>query len=280
MTALVDTHAHLHDPAFDDDRDVVLSRARDAGVGTLITVGTDLETSALAAGLAAEQPDAFAVVGVHPHDAKTWNPAARETLGALARQPGVVAIGEIGLDFFRNLSPPDEQRAAFEAQLDLADELELPVVIHSRDAHEETRETLERWAATTPVTGPRGVLHCFSGDLRLAAAYAELGFLISFAGPVTYPKNDLLRAAAAGLPSEAMVVETDCPYLSPQGRRGKRNEPAYVIETATLIAELRGEEFSAFAGACTANSVRLFRLPVDARIVAGTAAPGEARGQT
>ncbi len=271
--ALFDTHAHLHDPAFDGDRDDVLQRARDSGVRRLITVGTDLDTSVAAIEVAKHYDGVWASIGVHPHDAKDWDLATLTRMVVLAQDEKVVALGEIGLDFFRDLSPRDVQREAFAAQLALADQLELPVIIHSRGAHEETASILEAWASgggagrpagesnAASAEMPLGVVHCFSGDMALAQRYVDTDLLISFAGPVTYPKNHDLREAAVRLRGESIVVETDCPYLSPQTQRGTRNEPAFVAETARYIAELRGVEPEAFARQCSENAARLFRLP-------------------
>ncbi len=260
---LIDSHAHLHDRAFDADRAAVLERARAAGLAAIVTVGTDRAESEAAAALARAEPDVFAVVGFHPHDAKDWTAAERARIAALAAEESVVAIGEIGLDFYRDLSPRADQERAFRDQLSLADELGLPVVIHSRDAHAETAAILTAWASgrARPDEAPLGVIHCFSGDAALARRYAGLGFAISFAGPVTYPRNDALRAAAVAVPRGSIVVETDCPYLSPQSRRGRRNEPAQVVETAAFVAALRGETPSAFAVETAAASRRVFRLP-------------------
>ncbi len=263
--ALFDTHAHLHDRAFDSDRESILSRARAAGVETIMTVGTDLAESEAAVELARAEDGVWASVGFHPHDASSWGPANRDKIVALAADPKTVAIGEIGLDYFRNLSPAEDQRRAFGEQLELARELDMPVVIHSRNAHAETESTLAAWAP--PGGGVLGVLHCFSGDAALALRYVELGFMISFAGVVTYPKNDDLREAAKMVPDDWIVVETDCPYLTPQFRRGKRNEPAYVSETATFIADLRGDDPEAFAAMASANGRRLFRLPPTAKMM-------------
>ena len=273
-TALVlfDTHAHLHDQAFDNDRDEVLQRATESGVRGLVTVGTDLDTSVAAIAMAKQYEGVWASIGVHPHDATDWDVATLTRMVVLAREEKVVALGEIGLDFFRDLSPRDVQREAFAAQLALADQLELPVIVHSRDAHEETVSILEAWAAggasgreetrppSTSPPAPLGVIHCFSGDLPLAQRYVDIGLLISFAGPVTYPKNNDLREAAVRLKGESIVVETDCPYLTPQSHRGTRNEPAFVAETARYIAEMRGEEPEAFGRQCSQNAARLFRL--------------------
>ena len=270
---LFDTHAHLHDPWIADDLAAVLDRARQAGVERIVTVGGSLEDSRHALAVAERDAHVWATVGLHPHDAKDWDNALELEFRRLASSDQVVAIGEIGLDFYRNLSPQDAQYGAFEAQLALADELNLPVVIHSRDAHNETYQILKEWALSHSPPAPRGemsrrdrgglpigVIHCFSGDADLALRYHELGFLISFAGPVTYPKNDALRQAAAALPLEAIAVETDCPYLSPQPRRGKRNEPANIRHTAAQIAEVRAESIETIARQSSANANRLFRL--------------------
>ena len=258
--ALFDTHAHLHDPWIGEDLPEAMARARAAGVARVVTIGTDLPTTRDAIALSQAYDNVWATVGLHPHDAKDWDAALEAEFRRLAQAARVVAIGEIGLDFYRNLSPPAAQYEAFTAQLALADALALPVVIHSRDAHEECYEVLAQWVQQRARPLPVGVIHCFSGDADLALRYAELGFLISFAGPVTYPKNDALREAAAALPLEAIVVETDCPYLSPQARRGKRNEPANVRYTAEQIANVRPEPFETLAVQTTLNAVRLFRL--------------------
>ena len=257
---LFDTHAHLHDPALAGEIEAVLERAREAGVERCVTVGTDIATSRAAVRLAEAQESVYASVGLHPHDAKDWSAEASAELRSLAASESVVAIGEIGLDFYRNLSPREAQFRAFREQLELAEELDLPVIIHSREAHDETWDVIAPWGASCRRGAPVGVLHCFSGHDTLALAYAEMGFLISFAGPVTYPKNDELRAAAKALREDAIVVETDCPYLSPQGRRGRRNEPAYVVETAEVVAGVRGAPLAEFAARSTANAVRLFRV--------------------
>ena len=254
---LFDTHAHLHDPWIGDDLPDVMARAKEAGVEQIVTIGCSLEDSQNALAVAEQYDNVWATLGVHPHDAKDWDDHTEAEFTRMAESDQVVAIGEIGLDFYRNLSPHPDQYRAFEAQLTLADTLNLPVVIHSRDAHEETYEILKDWSQSQSPPAPRGemsrrdrrerplgVIHCFSGDADLAHRYHDLGFLISFAGPVTYPKNDALREAAASLPIEAIVIETDCPYLSPQPRRGKRNEPANIRYTAERIAEVRGDSVS------------------------------------
>ena len=285
---LFDTHAHLHDPWIGDDLPDVMARASDAGVDRIVTVGCSLEDSRNAIAVAEQYDNVWATLGVHPHDAKDWDDATADQFRRLAESDQVVAIGEIGLDFYRNLSPQADQYRAFEAQLGLADELELPVVIHSRDAHEDTYNILQQWVGSLSLPAPQGktsrphspsppaargemsrrnrgglpigVIHCFSGDADLAHRYHNLGFQISFAGPVTYPKNEALREAAKSLPPEAIVIETDCPYLSPQPQRGKRNEPANIQHTANQIAEVRGESVEVVDRALVGNSIRLFRV--------------------
>ena len=270
---LFDTHAHLHDPWIGDDLPEVMARAKEAGVERIVTIGCSLEDSRNALAVAEQYENVWATLGVHPHDAKDWDDHTGTEFTRMAESDQVVAIGEIGLDFYRNLSPQKDQYQAFEAQLNLADELNLPVVIHSRDAHEETFRILQRWTGSLSPPAPQGemsrsdrggrpvgVIHCFSGDANLAHSYQDLGFLISFAGPVTYPKNDALREAAASLPLEAIVVETDCPYLSPQPRRGKRNEPANIRYTAERIADVRGESLDVFANQTIVNALGLFRI--------------------
>ncbi|MYD54372.1 MAG: TatD family deoxyribonuclease [Chloroflexi bacterium] len=257
---LFDTHAHLHDPWIGDDLPEVMDRAKQAGVEQIVTIGCSLEDSRNALAVAEQYDNVRATVGVHPHDAKDWTDEIAAEFLRMAASDQVVAIGEIGLDFYRNLSPHADQYRAFEAQLTLADQLNLPVVIHSRDAHEETYRILEDWAGQSNRPAPIGVIHCFSGDANLAHRYHDLGFLVSFAGPVTYPKNDALREAAKSLPLNAIVIETDAPYLSPQPQRGKRNEPANVRYTAQQLIDLRCESFDAVTRQTTANGLGLFRI--------------------
>ena len=281
LPALFDTHAHLHDPWIGDDLPDVMARASEAGVERIVTIGCSLEDSRNAIAVAEQYDNVWATLGVHPHEAKDWDDETETEFKRMAAHQKVVAIGEIGLDFYRNLSPHADQYRAFEAQLTLADTLNLPVVIHSRDAHEETYRVLEQWTASLSPPAPRGelaphhdagmsrsdrggqprgVIHCFSGDANLAHRYHDLGFLISFAGPVTYPKNQALREAAKSLPLEAIVIETDAPYLSPQPQRGKRNEPANVRYAAKQISDVRGESVDLIAGQSTVNAIPLFHL--------------------
>jgi len=262
--SIIDSHCHLQDPKFDGEHEAVVQRAREAGVSTLVVVGYDVESSRSAVHLAESSDNVYAAVGVHPHDAKTLTPFDVNALVRLTEHPRVVAIGEIGLDFYRNLSPPDRQRHAFLEQLDLARSLGLPVVIHARDADEETFDILSDYAESVKTERtqdrPLGVMHCFAGALPLALRYIELGLLISIAGTVTYPNAESTRAVARGIPPHSMVVETDAPYLTPHLRRGQRNEPAYIIETTRFIADLRGEPFEVIAESTSSNATRLFAL--------------------
>jgi TatD DNase family protein len=267
---LVDTHAHPQTQAFDPDRAAVLGRARAAGVTTIIVVGTDPASNRAALALARAEPGLWATAGIHPHDAKDATPADWEELERLAADPLVVALGEMGLDFYRNLSPPAAQRTVFQRQLDLCARLDLPAVVHSRDAEDATWEILAPWARARQragATAPLGVMHCYAYGPERALDYVALGFLISIPGTVTYPTNHRLHAVVRALPEEALVLETDSPYLTPQSRRGRRNEPAYLVETAQKVAELRGVSAAALAAVTTANARRLFRLAQRAQVV-------------
>ena len=260
---LVDTHAHLDSSRYDKDRAAVISRAQEAGVTQMITIGGSLEASRRALALAQEYPFLYAAVGIHPHNAVDLNGAALAELRELAQQPKVVAVGEIGLDFYRDLSPRDVQRRAFQAQLAWAAKMSKPVVIHDRDAHQEVLEILADWAAgqaRSPLAGRLGVLHTFSGDLPMAERAIELGFYLSISGPVTYQNARDLPEVVRSVPLERLMVETDCPWLAPHPHRGKRNEPAYVRLVAEQIAALRGIELAKVAQATTANARRLFGL--------------------
>jgi len=262
---LVDTHAHLDMSWFDGDREAAIERARQAQVVAIVDVGIDLESSRRAVRLAAEHDQVYAAVGVHPHYARRLDGASLAALRELAQQPKVVAIGEIGLDFFRDLSPRDAQRRAFEAQLAWAGKLGKPVVVHDRDAHEEVLATLVDWAKemqASPLAGRLGVLHTFSGDLAMAEKVLSLGFYVGVSGPVTYRDEHRLPEIVRAVPMERLLVETDCPYLPPEPHRRprQRNEPAYVRLVAERIAELRGVPLSAVAEATTANARHLFGL--------------------
>lgn len=274
--ALVDTHAHLTDSRYDGDLEAVLGRAGAAGVTGIVVAGYDLPSSRAAVDLAARSPRIWAAVGIHPHDAAAAGAAALEELAALAAHPRVVAIGECGLDFYRNRSPAADQARAFEAQLGLAARLGLPLIVHSREAMAETLRTL----AAHPLPAG-GVLHCFDGTAEDAARAVDLGLYLSCAGPLTYRRDPTLARAVAAAPLERLVVETDCPYLSPAGHRGERNEPARVRDVAAALAAVRGADLAAVAGATTRNAARLFRTPALAgQPPAETAGPNGAPAAT
>jgi TatD DNase family protein len=258
---IVDTHAHLDDAEFDEDRDQVIQRAAERGMEAIIAVGSDLESSGAALSLADRYPWVYAAVGFHPHEATRLTPQALEELANLARHPKVVAIGEIGLDFYRNLSPPQAQQEAFAAQLELAARLGLPVIVHSRQAHGQTRDSLRAWVEDSGHNGGLlGVMHCFSGGALLGLELMEMGFLISFAGPLTFPKAHRTREVARALPLEGLVVETDCPYLTPAAHYGSRNEPAFVWAVAQCLAKVKGITLEEAASITTSNARRLFRF--------------------
>ncbi|HEX8995333.1 MAG TPA: TatD family hydrolase [Ktedonobacterales bacterium] len=257
MSALVDSHAHVQMRQFDADRASVIQAAFEAGVTRMVTPGVDVETSRLAINLAERYPgQVFAAVGTHPHDATTLTAEALDQQRELARSPHVVAIGEIGLDYYRNLSPRDVQRDAITRQFALARELGLPVILHNRESHADMIALLRAEGQ-----GLRGVFHCFIGDQAMARDALDLGFYLSFAGPVTYPKNTELAEVAAWAPLDRILVETDCPYLTPTPFRGQRNEPRHVAQVARRIAELRGVTIDQMAEATSRNAATLFRLP-------------------
>ena len=254
---LFDTHAHLHFPEFAEDLPGVLERARAVGVRWILTIGTSAEGSRAAVALAEREPDLYAAVGIHPHDAAEADEAAFDELRRLAESSGkVVAVGEIGLDFFRNLSPRDVQLEVFRRQLDLARRIGKPILVHCREAHAETLEVLK--AEGVPAAG--GIMHCFSGDGEVARRCLDLGLLISLAGPVTYPNARKLPEVVKLAPEDRLVVETDCPFLPPQPYRGKRNEPAYLPITAARVAELKGLPAEAFGVRMAENALTLFGI--------------------
>lgn len=264
---LTDSHCHLHDEAFASDRDAVLERAQQAGVERIITIGTSIAESQAAIALAEAHENVFATVGIAPHDEQPFADDTLKQLRDLAQHPKVVALGEVGLDYHYNTWPQDTQRQIFEKQLELAAELGKPVVIHSRDADEDMIKNLAEFAAMpSPKVGEgagvraRGVMHCFSSTLEMAQQCAALGFLLSIAGPITYPKPRALPAIVKTLALDVLLIETDAPFLAPQRHRGRRNEPAYVREVALKMAELRAESFETIAQATTRNAERVFRL--------------------
>ena len=253
---LFDTHAHLHFPDFDADRAEMMARARQAGVTRMLTIGTEVPTSRAAIDLAEAEPDVWAAVGVHPHDAAEADDGVLTEIERLAGAARVVAVGEIGLDFFRNLSPRDAQDRVFRHLVGVARRVRKPVIVHCRDAHADVLGIL----GDERVAEIGGIMHCFSGDVTVARRCLDLGLLVSLAGPVTYPNARALPDVARFVPGDRLVVETDCPFLPPQGYRGKRNEPAYLALTAARVAELRGEPLEEFARRSSDNACRLLRI--------------------
>lgn len=251
---LVDSHCHLDSADFNDDREAVIARALEAGVKCMVAVGTGEGPPDLEAGVRlADRYDAmFATVGVHPHDASKADEDTFRRVRELAAHPKVIAMGEIGLDYHYDFSPRDRQRAVFEQQLAIAKESGLPVVVHTREAWEDTFEILDRhWS------GP-GIMHCFTGGIEEARRSLAIGFHLSFGGIVTFPKALEIQQAAREAPLDRILVETDAPYLAPVPLRGKRNEPAFVVHTAAKVAALRGQTAEDIAEATTANFERLF----------------------
>lgn len=255
---LIDTHAHLELEPLVKDPAGVVKRAEAEGVAAVITVGIDLEDAHAAMEIVSKFDNVYGCVGFHPHNAKLCNNVTLAEMEELAKSPKVVGYGEIGLDYFRNLSPQSVQRTVFVDQLYLAKALNKPVVIHLRAAYDEGLEFLEKH-------GPYpagGVIHCFSGKSQHARRVLDLGFHISIPGTVTYKKNDQLRTIVAALPEDRILLETDCPFLSPEPKRGKDNEPAHMVYTAQRVAEVRGVSLEEVARTTTRNAVRLFKLPM------------------
>lgn len=254
--SLVDSHCHLDFPDFAADLDAVMVRAAAAGVGTMLTICTHLSRFERVRAVAERFDNVFCTVGVHPHEAAAEEGISVERLVALAAHPKVVGFGETGLDYFYDHSPRDRQQESFRLHLRAARAAGLPVIVHTRDADDDTAAILKEEAATGDLTG---LVHCFSSSAALAQAAIELGFLISFSGIVTFKKADDLRRIAADLPADRILVETDAPYLAPVPKRGKRNEPSFVAHTAACIAAARGSTEAEIAATTTANFFRLFR---------------------
>ncbi len=276
---LVDTHCHLNFPRYDHDRAEVLSRAFKAGVKRIIVPAIDLESCRQALELSANERGIYAAVGIHPNSSGDFDDAHLNVLRGMAGNSKVVAVGEIGLDYHWDKSPKPRQWRAFESQLDLASQQELPVIIHSREgrvdtappgrvdtapsASEDVLAILANWAPTAPakLDGRLGVLHSFSSSSKIAGRALDLGFYLGFTGPVTFKKADALRDVARRIPIDRLLVETDGPFLAPQQRRGKRNEPAYVRFINAKLAELHGLPPEEMARQTTCNAERLFALP-------------------
>lgn len=253
---LIDSHVHLDDKRFNRDRDNIINSLKDNGIEMVINIGADLQTSIASVSLAEKYQNVYAVVGVHPHSAKEVDNSTIEILKSFASREKVVAIGEIGLDYHYDNSPRDVQRKWFVEQLKLAKEVNLPVVIHTREAAQETFEILKEAQDGTL----RGVLHCYSGSVEMALEYIKLGFYISIAGPVTFNNSRVLKEVVKAVPLDKLLVETDCPYLTPEPNRGKRNEPAYVKYVAGEIADIKGISFEELAKATNDNTKELFKI--------------------
>jgi len=259
---IVDSHCHIDGPRFDDDRDEVIARAIDAGVVAMLNVGTGSpsddsfeKTLALVRG----NDCIYGAAGIHPHDASEYSDGVEERIkGVIGASDKMIAWGEIGLDYYYDHSPREIQREVFRRQLKAAANMGLPVIIHSRDANDDTVEIIAEECGGSEFRG--GIMHCFGGTAEMAESLMPLGFLISFAGNVTFKKADELRAAARVVPRDRLLVETDCPYLTPEPHRGKRNEPCRVIETARFLAEFYGESPESIAEATTENFMRFFAL--------------------
>jgi TatD DNase family protein len=254
--SLIDSHAHLDLPEFKHDLDAVIQRACDNGVESIITVGIGIHECRQALKLAEQYPFVYATLGIHPHNATDLDSASLDFLEKNASHAKVVALGEMGLDYYRNLSPQDAQRRCFSAQLGLARSLKLPVVIHDRDAHDETLEILRQEKAHEM----GGVLHCFSGDVAMAFACIDMGFFISIPGTVTFKSARVIQDVVRSVPLKHLLIETDCPFLTPVPHRGKRNEPAHVRLVAEKIAEIKQLHFDEVARATAENACKVFRL--------------------
>ena len=258
MIELFDSHAHVDGPEFDADREAVLARARAAGVRRIVVIGAvgDPTSAERAVALAERDEQIWATVATHPHDVKQMTPDWWATHERLATHPRVVAIGETGLDYYYNHSPHDQQQAAFRRFIELARTVDKPVVCHIRDAHDDARAILREGRAAELGC----VIHCFTGTPDDARQYAEMGCYVSFSGIVTYKTAQGLRDAVALVPRDRLMIETDCPYLAPVPKRGKRNEPAFVVHTAEVVAQCAGVAVDELARATTENACRLYRI--------------------
>lgn len=257
---LFDTHTHLDDPRYDHDRPAMIARAREAGVESLITIGCDITTSRAAVTLADQYPFIYASIGVHPHEVRHIGDSWYDELRRLSANKKVVAFGEIGLDYHYNHSSPKEQRDRFREQLQLARELKLPVIIHTREAQEDTIAILREENASEM----GGVFHCFSGDAWLAKDALDLGFYLSFSGILTFQNASMLRQIAKNTPLDRVLIETDCPYLTPVPHRGKRNEPSFVTHVARQLAAVHSDStnlpLERIEQITTDNAKRLFKI--------------------
>jgi TatD DNase family protein len=253
---LIDSHSHLEMPEFQKDLKEVIQRAKDSGVEYIFTVGTEKKDWNRALGIAHSYPLVYVILGVHPHNAREIDQETYPTLKKLCTDDKVRAYGEIGLDFYRNLSPREVQLKRFQEQIQFAKELGLPIVVHDREAHKETLELLKSEKAEEY----GGVIHCFSGDYEMARECIDMGFYISIPGSITFKNAGVLQEVVKQIPLEALLVETDAPFLTPAPFRGKRNEPSYVRYTAQKVAEIKKVSFEKVAEVTTANALRVYRL--------------------
>lgn len=256
MMELFDSHCHVDDAKFDADRDDALARMLERGVTRYAVIGSDMASSRHAADFAAAHNGCYAAVGIHPHEAKTMQDGDLDLLARWLKEDKVVALGEIGLDYYYDLSPREVQMDVCEKQMELAWQLNVPVAYHVRDAHQDMLDLLKRHRGK--LIG--GIIHCFSGSWEIAKEYLKLGYYISFAGPVTFKKAPKLQEAAINVPRERLLVETDSPYLAPEPVRGRRNEPANVRYVAEKIAALRGESLEELAAYTTRNAMEVYGI--------------------
>lgn len=253
---IIDSHAHLDDPAFANEVDVAMARARAAGVEAVINPGVDVALSKAAIEVAAAYPEVYALVGIHPHEAAGATDEDVGEIAAMLSAPKVVGIGEIGLDYYRELAPRDDQLRVFRAQMELARKMCVPVEIHNRDAHSDTLSVVQEYSRHIPAI----VMHCYSGSPEMALELTRLGCYISLAGPVTYRNARKQVEVAWQIPLDRLLVETDSPYLPPSPYRGQRNEPAYVREVVQRIAQIRNTSFEEIAAATSANAMKIFGI--------------------
>lgn len=260
---VIDTHAHLDFPQFDADRETVVARALAAGVKIINTIGVDVGASQKAIELADRYPGIFASIGVHPQEAGKAKKEDIDKLQEMTRHPRVIAIGELGLDFYRDQAPREAQLQVLQWELEMAAKSGLPIIIHCRQAQEYMLPLIREWSASfkLPEGKPRGILHCFNDDLEIAESYLSMGFYISLGAYLGYPSSARLREIVKNLPPDRLVVETDSPFLPPQKFRGQRNEPAYVVMTLSVLAEIKGVTLEEMARQTTQNAVRVFNLP-------------------
>lgn len=254
---LFDSHCHLENGRFEADLPEVMARMKDAGVNRCILAGSDMETSEQIVALTKEHAHVYGVVGIHPHDAKTWTDDCAQRIADWTKEERIVGVGEIGLDYYYDHSPRDVQKEVFVKQLLLARQLDMPAVFHVRDAHGDVLDLLRANRSQLPA----GVVHCYSGSVESAREYLDMGFYISFAGPITFKNANKLLDVAEYVPQDRILVETDSPYLAPVPMRGRRNEPTFVQYVAQTVAELRGISAEEMAQAAFENACRLFGIP-------------------